>query len=56
MQMKVKTQDGTISASYLRDDSDNAIGIHIGVAGHDSVASLEYANIYGGLALIINHE
>lgn len=56
MQMKVKTRDGTISASYLRNSNDNATGIHLGIAGHNSVVSLEYDLIYGGLCLIINHE
>lgn len=56
MQMKVKTRDGTISASYLHDNNDNATGIHIGIAGYDSVASLEYSNMYGGICLIINQE
>lgn len=55
MQMKVKTPTGTISALYLRDASGNAVGIHAGLFGRDSVVSLEYSNKYGGMALVINH-
>lgn len=56
MQMKVKTPTGTISASYLRDKAGNAVGIHAGFLGHESIVSLEYSNKYGGMALIINHD
>lgn len=56
MQMKVKTPVGTVSASYARDATGNATGIHAGFLGCDSIVSLEYSNKYGGMALIVNHD